>query len=364
MTSRVLAEGMAPLRILLCSLSRTLGGAEMRMALEARLLLRAGYSPSIGINLYPQLVDWAATLTRDNIAVFDFDPPPFMERAWRWRHINKLWARYVSVKFLQRQKPDLVHVFVPWTGHGGTRLWLAHHCRLPTVISVHNAFEPHSWTVWHARHYREAFRSVRGIYAVSASALKRFLNVFGEFLLPDTVIEVIQNGVDTGRFRRDPQARATARDCLGLPQGALVLGSVGRFVKQKRPWELVSVFSELKRMFPTLYLVLVGTGPLEQELRSQAERLRVERSVVFAGFHNAVENLLPAFDVFVLLSRSEGFGIATVEAMASGLPVVGTDVPGTHDILSNSKGGGARPIGRPAGCGSCMRAAACGRHAA
>ena len=133
-----------------------------------------------------------------------------------------------------------------------------------------------SWSPWHARHYREAFRSVRGVYAISESALQHFLDVFGEFLLPETVIEVIHNGVDTGRFRPAPEVRKAARDWLGLPQEALVLGSVGRLHKQKQPWVLVSVFAELKRVFPTLFLVLVGTGPLEQELRRQVEALGVQ----------------------------------------------------------------------------------------
>ncbi len=334
-------------RILLCSLSRSLGGVELRMALEAGLLLQAGYSPRIAINLHPPLVDWAAAMARENIPVFDFDPPPFMEDAWRWRHMNKLQAKYLSARFLRQQKLDLVHVFIPWTGWGGTRLWLAHYCRLPTVISVRNAFprQSQSWSPWHARHYREAFRSVRGVYAISASALEHFLDVFGEFLLPETVVEVIHNGVDTGRFRPTPEARTAARDWLGLPQEALVLGSVGRLHKQKQPWVLVSVFSELKRMFPTLYLVLVGTGPLEHELRRQVEALGVSGSVIFVGFHAEVEKVLPAFDLFAMLSSIEGFGTVTVEALASGLPVVGTDVPGTRDILKNGTGGVLVPLG-------------------
>lgn len=333
-------------RIVLCSLSGTLGGVELRMAVEARLLSRVGYSPRIAINLHPSLMEWANALAHENIPVCDFNPAPFMEKAWRWRHLNKLHAKYIGARFLRGQKADLVHVFLPWTNFGGTRLWLAHHCDLPSVISVRNAFrrESESWTPWHARHYKEAFRSVRGVYAISASALEHFLDVFGEFLLPGTVMEVIHNGVDTGRFRPRPEMRAGARHALGLPQEALVVGSVGRLEKQKRPWALVSVYAELKRIFPTLYLVLVGTGRLEHELRRQVEELGVAGSVIFTGFHGAIENLFPAFDLFVLLSRNEGFGTATVEAMASGLAVVGSDVPGTQNILGNGRGGLLVPL--------------------
>jgi len=353
--------------ILLCSLSGTLGGVELRMALEARLLLRAGYSPSVAINLHPPLWDWAEDLARNNIPVFDFDPPPFMEE-WMWMRKNKmleaklisrflysLWrisriknklkGKYFSARFFRQKRPDLIHIFLPWTDFGGTRLWLAHYCRIPIVLSVRNAFIPHSWNKWDSRHYKEAFGSVRGVYAISASALSHFLDVFGKFLRPGTVLDVIHNSVDTHRFRPNPDRRASVRDALGLPQQALVLGSVGRLHKSKRPLELVLAFAQLKQIFPELYLVLVGTGPLEHELRRQVEGLGVAGSVVFAGWHSEVEKLLPAFDLFVILSCYEGFGTVTAEAMASGLPVVGTDVPGTQDILRNGKGGFLVPLG-------------------
>lgn len=334
------------MRILLCSLSGTLGGVELRMSLEAKLLLKAGYTPAIGINLHPQLRKWAQALRQENIPVCDFDPPPFMEKAWRWRHVNKLRAKYRGARFFRMRKPDLVHVFLPWTNFGGTRLWLAYYCGLPTVISVRNAFarDFKGWSTWHAHHYREAFQVVRGVYAISTTALQEFLSVFGDFLLPGTVIEVIHNGVDTERFRPSAERRILARDALGLSQDALVVGFVGRLDKQKRPWEVVSVFAELKQMFPTLCLVMVGTGPLEQELRHQAKELGVSESIIFTGFQTAVENLFPGFDLFVLLSRNEGFGTVTVEAMASAVPVVATDVPGTQDILGGGKGGFLVPL--------------------
>ena len=66
---------------------------------------------------------------------------------------------------------------------------------------------------------------------------------------------------------------------------------------------------------------------------------------MFAGFRQRVELLMPAFDLHLLLSKNEGFGIATIEAMACGVPAVGTDVPGTHDILHDSQGGVLLPPG-------------------
>jgi glycosyltransferase involved in cell wall biosynthesis len=126
---------------------------------------------------------------------------------------------------------------------------------------------------------------------------------------------------------------------LKLPQDALVIGAVARLQERKRPEKLITLFKDLKMNFPNLYLVLVGTGPLESALKEQTRRSGISDSVVFAGWQPAVEKILPAFDLAVQLSTNEGFGTSTIEAMACGLPVVASDVPGTRDILSNGEGG-------------------------
>ena len=130
-----------------------------------------------------------------------------------------------------------------------------------------------------------------------------------------------------------------ARRRLELPQDALVIGAAARLEKQKRPDQLISVFKELKMNFPHLYLVLVGSGSLESALKEQSRRLGIRDSVIFTGWQPDVESFLPAFDLAVHLSSNEGFGTSTVEAMACGLPVVATDVPGTRDILAGGESG-------------------------
>ena len=348
-------------RVLLCSLSTTLGGVELRMGLEARLLQRAGYGAAVGINLYPALQNWVADLEKDAIPAFDYDPPPFMEKWWWWRKTklsrsgflargqdllwrvarrkNKYFARSLSRQFFERNRFDLNHIFLPWTDFGGTRLWLAHYNRVPAVLSVRNAFRPATWAGWVAAHYREGFQAVRGIYAISQSALDHFMGVFGDYVLPGTVTEVIHNSVDTRRFNTDDATRAAARRRLELPQDALVIGAAARLEKQKRPDRLIKLFKELKMNFPDLYLVLVGSGSLEPALKEQTRRLGIRDSVVFTGWQPDVERILPALDMAVHLSSNEGFGTSTVEAMACGLPVVATDVPGTRDILAGGESG-------------------------
>ncbi|MES3020538.1 MAG: glycosyltransferase [Pseudomonadota bacterium] len=342
-------------RVLITSCSGEFGGMELRMAQEARLLAGAGHASMLATPRFAGFNRLAAGLRADGIGATVFDPPQFFEQ-WHWRRTNKLRAQLFSAPRLRRFRADLVHVALCWTSYGASVLWLAHHCKLPLVLSVHNAFPPAVFHPWHARLYREAFGSVRGVYAVSASALEHFMASFGPYLAPATRLCVIPNSVDTARFYPSPARRRAARERLGLAPDALVLGAVGRLSPQKRPEALIALVAALRARFPGVRLVLAGSGPLEAQLRQQVALQGLSAHVVFAGFVGAVEELLPAFDLHLLLSRNEGFGIATIEAMACGVPVVGTDVPGTADILRRSMGGLLVPLGDEAATAAAVAA--------
>jgi glycosyltransferase involved in cell wall biosynthesis len=341
-------NGAAP-RVLITSYSGELGGMELRMGQEARVLAAAGYQALLATRSFPGFDGWAESLRSGSIDVSVFDPPRFFEQ-WRWRRWNYWRARFGGMRQLRRYRADLVHVAFCWNTYGASALWLARRCRLPAVISVHNAFPPAELDRWYWPLLREAFLSVRGIYAVSESAMQHFLALYQDYIPPATRLAVIPNSVDLRRFAPSPQGRAAARLRLGLPKGALVLGSVARLSPQKRPQAVLRLFCAVSAIlsalpgFPDLYLVFVGGGPLEAALRRQAENAGLGKRILFTGYSGAVETLLPAFDLHLLLSRNEGFGIATIEAMACGVPAVGTDVPGTADILRGSRGGLLVPL--------------------
>lgn len=325
--------------VLVSSYSGELGGMELRMAQELRYLQAAGYNGMLALRRFDGLQAWSERLAREQIVVAQFSPPPFFEGAWRWRQLRLWRARQCAARRLRAFEADLVHVAMCWTHYGASMLWLARHCGVPAMISVHNAFPPPRRTGWHEGLLREAFSGVRGIYAVSASAMRHFQAAYGPYIAADTRLAVIPNGVDIELFKPSLAQRLQARRRLRLPQDALVIGAVARLSAQKRPQLLLSLFAGLRARFPGLHLVLAGSGPLEAPLRAQAERLGLAPWIVFTGFVEAVHELMPALDLHVLMSRNEGFGIATAEAMACGIPVVATDVPGSADILHGSDAG-------------------------
>lgn len=141
-----------------------------------------------------------------------------------------------------------------------------------------------------------------------------------------------------------PQTRARARDLLGLPADALVIGTVGRLDYQKAPEHLIEAVQRLSR---PAYLVWVGDGELAAEAAHTAAVLGIADRVRFLGNRDDVPQLLPAFDVFAMASRYEGLPCAIVEAQQCGVPVVATAVNAVPDVVIPGETGLLVPPARP-----------------
>ena len=205
---------------------------------------------------------------------------------------------------------------------------------------------------------RPLTRSVRALYlaterlgsatvAVSATIADR-LRSWG---VPAARVHLVPNGIDADRFRFDPAARTAARTRLGIPGNTFVVGGVGRLVPGKQFDVLVRAVAGL----PQARLVLVGDGPERVPLRELAGRLGAADRVHLLGERDGVveasgdrpsdiPQLLAAMDVFASPSTEESFGLAVVEALAAGLPVVHVTCPAV-DELPPSAAPGARRIG-------------------
>jgi glycosyltransferase involved in cell wall biosynthesis len=144
---------------------------------------------------------------------------------------------------------------------------------------------------------------------------------------------VIVNGVDIDDDERLLLESPMRRESLGLSAADLVIGCVSRFDPVKRIELLVDALRRLKDRVPRLVLVLVGGGgELERIRRLVAERGLSDR-VIFTGFVENPVRVQAALDLYVAASRKEGLPLAVLEAMAAGLAVVATDVPGHRDVV-------------------------------
>lgn len=144
----------------------------------------------------------------------------------------------------------------------------------------------------------------------------------------------IHNGIDTDSFAFDPAARAPLREEFGLEESTPMLLAVGRLWAQKDYPNLLRAFAGL-RAGAAPQLVIVGDGPLREELDALADTLGVRDRVRFLGVRHDVPALMSACDLFVLSSAWEGFGLVVAEAMACGRMVVATDCGGVREVVGD-----------------------------
>jgi glycosyltransferase involved in cell wall biosynthesis len=158
--------------------------------------------------------------------------------------------------------------------------------------------------------------------------------------VPGPRIHVVPNGIDAARFRFDASGRRATRRRLGVPADAYVVGGVGRLVPGKR----FDVLIEAVAAVPGVRLLLAGDGPEREALHALAVRLRAADRIRLLGECDAdgVAALLSAADLFVSASREEAFGLAVVEALAAGLPVLHSTCPAVDDLPPDDAPGATR----------------------
>lgn len=160
-----------------------------------------------------------------------------------------------------------------------------------------------------------------------------------------TPIRVIENGTDVGRFGQDAGHRASFRQSIGVSEAAFVIGTLGRLVPIKAYDTMVQAFATLVSEHAVdAHLAIGGEGDERASLEQQCASLGVRDRVTFLGWRNDTAELLPGFDVFSLTSLSEGTSIALLEAMASGVCPVVTDVGGNARVLGPDLDNGLVPV--------------------
>jgi glycosyltransferase involved in cell wall biosynthesis len=164
---------------------------------------------------------------------------------------------------------------------------------------------------------------------------------------PSERIETLYNRIDVAAVQAAQVQREAAREHLGLPQDAWVVGNVGRLHPDKDQATLIKGFAQALPQLPAgSLLAIMGSGKLEESLKSLASELGVSDSVRFLGQVVNGRNYFKAFDVFALTSDHEPFGMVLLEAMAAGVPVICSDCGGGREVVVDS--GRLFPLGAAA----------------
>lgn len=236
--------------------------------------------------------------------------------------------------------PDLIHAYLPAASllTPMTR-WLG--VRAPILLSERNLNE------WRSA-LRVACDNIVRRHAAhitcNAAAIKQYL-IDVERVAPDT-ISVIYNGLRPERRTRPDEATvAAARRQIDAPPDAIVVTCVANLHEAKQHATLVNAFSMARARAHHLFLVVVGRGPLESAIRTQIAALGLDNSCRIVTDCTNPCAILSASHMAVLTSRVEGCSNAVLEAMAMGLPIVGSDGGGNRELIAHELGGYLCPVG-------------------
>ena len=253
-----------------------------------------------------------------------------------WRLIPRL------VRLMRKREPDIVH----------TRNWGATDAILSAKIAgvrtvIHGE---HGWNIDDPRGKikrrliaRKLMSHAVNCFVAVSEDIKRWL--IKSAGVKSSEVSTIINGVDTDKFR--PKNKEETRKAFGFSKRDLIIGTVGRLDPIKNQHKLLYAFAKIANATNNLHLVLVGDGPERHRLESIKETFPCGDRITFFGERDDVHEILPILDVFVLPSTNEGISNTILEAMATGLPVIATNVGGNPELVQHKHTGFLVP---PANC--------------
>lgn len=241
------------------------------------------------------------------------------------------------IRFIRQKNIALVHT------HGSRANLLgrlaAKHLKLPCLSTVHSSLAQDYLSPWSARVAllldRLTLPLTAGIITVSDYLAREVASRGGQN------IQTIYNGQLPLTFSSRQQFRAQWQ----IPSEALLLGTIGRLHPAKGQTYLIQAAARLHLKYPNLHLLIIGDGPLRPSLESELQQSGLPYTLT--GYIPQAHQALPALDLFVLPSLSEGMGLVLLEAMQAGVPIVASAVGGVPEVLREGKDGLLVPPGDP-----------------
>ncbi|GHE52787.1 glycosyltransferase [Streptomyces capitiformicae] len=261
-----------------------------------------------------------------------------------FRHVltpADLFVLWRLVRLIRRERFTIVHTHSAKGGFlGRLAAWL---CRTPVVVHTYHGVSFHPFMPrLRYRLYRLLERATRRFTDhFLAEAPQLACEVVEHRLAPPAAVEVVPSAVDLGRIPTgfDP----AARQALEIGPGEALIGTVGRIDVQKSPLDFVRMAAAVRAWHPDTAYVMVGDGPLKEDVQRLAAELGVE--IRITGYRPDAAWLVAGMDLFVITSLYEGLGRALTEALAAARPVVATAVNGVPDLVAH---GATGLLGSPA----------------
>lgn len=232
--------------------------------------------------------------------------------------LKHLWTIF---RIFKKEHYDVVHSHLDWYLNAYVMFW-AWLAGVPKRIAHHHqAYHPSNPLL---KLLCAMLRIPNKIFAIHWLACGKAAaeNGWGRAAVANAKVTILPNAIDPERFKFDDAARKRIREQYGIAEDDFVVGHIGRFFPEKNHKFLLKVFSKFHEKYKNSFLMLLGQGPLEDEIKKDVQRLSLDKSVLFVGMQKETSAFYNAMDVFCLPSIREALGIVLVEAQCSGLPCI------------------------------------------
>lgn len=243
--------------------------------------------------------------------------------------LKNAWRLYKELRY---QKYDLIHLnyFTPL-------LRFAVICAIrkqPLLLTRHMTLK-YEGPNWYYRFFnRNLIRANDYVLSVSKHVMSEVINE--GFAIPNKSF-LIYNGIKVDRYKRsnNNQGKFFLHDAINLPHSTLIIGTVRGLDRHHGVDHLILATKYLKDALSDFHICIVGDGDLRREYEFLRRKLGLENVISFLGARTDIPEILHSMDIFIMPSRDETFGIAAVEAMAAGLPVIAYNVGGLPEIIEH-----------------------------
>ena len=318
------------------------GGAQENTMLTAQLTNEAYgdrfYASVVsGIQAGPEGSLWDETLKR---GVPLASHPDLVREIHPWKDYRAYRGLTESLRGSNGTPPcHIVHTHTSKAGIVGRAA--ARAAGVPVIIHTVHGWGFHDYTPKPLRSAyvaleRKAAKNTHALIAVTPRDIEKGLE---EGIGTREQYRLVRSGVELEVFSNPPRGAHEVRKELGIPEQALVVGSVTRLSEQKDPITLARTIIQLTLRHPNLWCVVVGDGPMRKKFEDQLTQAGVRERVVLTGIRRDVPDLVNTFDVFLLTSLWEGLPRVVPQAMAAGRPVVCTSIDGCREIVDDGVNG-------------------------
>lgn len=285
----------------------------------------------------------------DNILVcsFDYDEEKFKDIVIAFEQVDmvreisfrKDISSIINVRrIIKKYNPDVVYMHSSKAGAIG---------RVANIgLKNKSIYNPHGWAF-----NMECSKKKKLIYICIEKALAYFCDnivAISEYEKESAIenricdinkIQVIFNGIDIKEYERSSINKNQFKINNRIPKESLVIGMVGRISKQKSPDIFIKAALKIKQQVPNAFFVIVGDGEERNYIEDLIKEVGLQESVLITGWVKNSYEYIKSFDVAMLLSRWEGFGLAIVEYMICEVPVIATDVDAIPNLITNNRNG-------------------------